>query len=59
MQIYGEHPSGYSLHTKGGHTIFFVAGYDRKAPTEPNPTDAEGAELFKTMTVYSGTYKVD
>jgi hypothetical protein len=44
---------------KGGHFVVFVAGQDRKASAKPDPTDAERAELFKTMYGYGGTYKVD
>ena len=56
---YGNRPVGYLLYTRGGHMIYYVVGEDRKAPATPNPTDAERAELFKSLVVYSGTYKVE
>jgi hypothetical protein len=54
---YGEHPTGYILYTRGGHFIYYNMGENRKAPATPTPTDAERAELFKTLVAYSGTYR--
>ncbi len=56
---YGEHPGGYLLYSRGGHHMYFVVGEDRRSPAAPTPTDAERAELFKGLAVYSGTYKVE
>jgi hypothetical protein len=56
---YGEHLTGYILYTKGGRLIFYIIGENRKASAAPNPTDAERAELFKSLVAYSGTYKVE
>ena len=55
---YGEHPVAYLLFTRGGHTTYVLFGENRKAPAGLVPTDAESAELFKSLIAYSGTYKV-
>src|SRR5262245_21248008 len=58
---FGEHPSGYFFFTRGGNVAFFAAGQDRKPPAVSTaPTDAERAELYKTMiAAFTGTYKVE
>jgi hypothetical protein len=59
VKQYGEQPVGYNIYTKGGRVVVFAVAEGRKAPAKPDPTDAERAELFKTMFAYSGTYKVE
>jgi hypothetical protein len=57
---FGEHPSGYFFFTRGGKVAFFAIGQDRKPPASTAPTDAERAELYKTMiAAFTGTYKVE
>ena len=56
---YGKNPTGHIVYTKGGHVVFAVAGDNRKAPANSQFTDADRAELFKTMAAASGTYKVE
>ena len=36
-----------------------ITAGDRKAPAGPNPTDAERAELHRSLSAYSGPYRVD
>ena len=59
QNTFGEKPTGHLIFTRGGHATFTVVGTDRKAPANPNLTDAERIELFKTMAFGSGTYKVE
>jgi Lipocalin-like domain len=56
---YGMNPTGHIVYTKGGHAVFTLAGDNRKAPANPQFTDADRAELFNTMAAASGTYKVE
>jgi hypothetical protein len=57
---FGDHPSGYFFFTRNGNVAFFAVGQDRKPPASTAPTDAERAELYKTMiAAFTGTYKVD
>lgn len=58
-KLFGEHPGGYLIYTKGGH--FMWTGYkdQRPKPTAAEPTDAERVALFNTMYAYNGTYKVE
>lgn len=54
-----EQQGGYRIFTRGGFTMMFNVYTPRKAPAGAVITDAERAELQKTMSVFSGTYKVD
>jgi hypothetical protein len=56
---YGEKPSGYYVYTKGGHFFAIQVAQERKAPAAATPTDAERAELHKTMAANAGTYKIE
>jgi len=56
--FYGERPIGYIVFSKTGHMVTLVVGSDRKAPLGGVATDADRAELFKTMYAYSGKYTV-
>ncbi len=58
VQPYGERPTGYRIHTRGGHAFYMFFAESRKA-LGPGPTDADRAELFRTMAVAGGTYKVE
>lgn len=56
---FGERPSGYFFFTRGGRVAFVAVAQDRKSPLS-TPTDAERADLYKTMiAAFTGTYKVD
>jgi len=56
--VFGDSPSGYLIYTKGGRVFAFLVGSDRKSPAKAEATDAERAELFRSMVGYTGTYKV-
>ena len=58
VQAYGEHPAGYRIHTRGGRAFYMFFAENRKAPPAPI-TDADRAELFKTMTAAGGTYEAE
>jgi hypothetical protein len=58
VQPFGEHPSGYRIHTRGGHAFYLFVHENRKAPAG-SITDAERVELFKTMTGAGGSYEVE
>ena len=42
-----------------GHMSVFIADPRRKPSVSPKATDAEGADLYRTMLAYTGTYSVD
>lgn len=54
----GEHPDGYLGYAPDGrmYTLFVAAG--RLVPAGDAPTDAERAQLHKSMLSYAGTYMV-
>jgi hypothetical protein len=55
---YGAKPIGYTIYTSGGHVMNFYVAENRAAPKGPVPTDAERAELHKSMLAYAGSYTV-
>jgi hypothetical protein len=59
IDVFGERPTGYLIYTKGGRIMAFLVGSDRKVPERVEPTDAERADLFKSMIGYTGTYWVE
>lgn len=54
-----EEQSGYRVFTRGGHAFILNIYKPRKAPPATNASDADLAALFRTMSAFSGTYKVD
>jgi hypothetical protein len=57
--IFGEHPVGYLVYTKGKRIFAFLVGTSRTPPAKAEATDNERAELFKSMVGYTGTYRVE
>jgi hypothetical protein len=58
-KLFGEHPVGYLIYTKGGHFTWTGFKDGRLRPAGPELTDAERVALFNTMYAYYGTYKVE
>ncbi len=58
-KLFGEHPGGYLIYTKGGHYMWTGFKDERPKPAAAEPTDTERVALFKTMYAYDGTYKVE
>jgi hypothetical protein len=52
---YGARPKGVLILTREGRMVGMITAETRKAGT----TDAERAELHKSMVAYSGKYRVD
>ena len=58
-KLFGEHPGGYLIYTKGGHYMWTGFKDQRPKPAAAEPTDTERVTLFKTMYAYNGTYIVE
>jgi hypothetical protein len=62
VDSFGEHPTGYINYGKDGRFLVLIV-YDKTIRPSPdsvaNITDAQRAELFRTMTSYGGTYTFD
>ena len=56
---FGEHPIGSISYTADGHMMVMFADPNRKPSASPRPTEAEAADLYRTMVAYTGTYSVD
>ena len=59
VKPFGEQPNATFIFTAGGNMAAVITAGDRKSPASPNPTDAERAELHRTLSAYSGTYRVE
>lgn len=56
---FGDQPVGTFVFTPGGQMSALITTADRKPPAGPNPTEAERAELLRTLSAYTGSYRVD
>lgn len=56
---WGQQPTGYIVYTKSGHTVFFLAGDNRKPQAGNAATDAERIALFNSLAGGSGRYKIE
>jgi hypothetical protein len=59
VQPFGVPPNAMFIFTKGGHFAIVLTARERKPPAGPNPTNAERAELHKSMSAYSGTWRAE
>ena len=57
-KLFGDHPGGYLIFTKGGHFMWTGFKDQRPRPAAAEPTDTERVALFKTMYAYDGTYEI-
>ena len=55
QDVPGPHPKGYLILTPEGRMMTVATSTGRK----PGPSDAERAELWKTMIAYSGKYRIE
>jgi hypothetical protein len=55
----GDRPAGYMILTAEGRISVFFVDTSRKSPAGAAPTDAEAAQLWRTIVGYIGSYKVD
>lgn len=59
QNVFGDSPVGMLIYALDGHMSVFIAHPKRKPSVNPKATDAEGADLYRTMLAYSGTYSID
>ena len=57
--FFGDEPVGVLTYTSDGRMSLFLANPKRKPPAAPKATDAEAADLYRTMIAYSGSYSID
>ena len=58
-QPYGPRPGGYRIFTRGGHVMSLLVSENRKTPAGRYVNNLDRAELFKSLSAWSGTYKLD
>jgi hypothetical protein len=60
IDVFGKSPQGFINYSTDGRMIVLMVGDARPRASDLSQlTDAERAELFKTMVAYAGTYTVD
>ena len=60
IKPFGEHPTGYMQYSVGGHFVIFMVSGDVPKPAAAVYTDAERAEIHRSMVGgYAGSYKTD
>jgi len=57
--VFGDNPTGVITYTSDGHMSVVIADPKRRAAAGPKATDAEAADLYRTMVAYSGSYSID
>lgn len=55
----GERPSALVIYTADGHAATIFTAADRAAPAGPQPTDAEAAQLYRSMVAFAGRYRLE
>jgi hypothetical protein len=56
---FGDNPLGLLTYTADGRMMIMFTEPTRKAAAAPKATDAEAAQLYRTMVAYSGAYSVE
>jgi hypothetical protein len=56
---FGDNPSGLVTYTADGRYSQIFADPKRTAPASPQATDAEAAQLYRSMVAHAGSYKVE
>jgi hypothetical protein len=56
---YGDKPSGLITYTSDGYLVYIITDPTRRPPVAPKATDAEAAQLYRTMGAYAGRYKIE
>jgi len=56
---FGDHPNGLITFTSDGRMMVMFTDPSRKPPATPKATDAEAAQLYRTMVAYAGKYRVE
>jgi len=57
--VFGNEPIGVLTYTSDGRMSLFLANPKRKPPAAPKASDAEAADLYRTMITYGGSYSID
>jgi hypothetical protein len=56
---FGDHPSGLVTFTSDGRMMIMFVDPARKPSASPKATDAEAAQLYRTMVAYAGKYRIE
>jgi hypothetical protein len=56
---FGDNPIGVLTYTADGRMSIIFADPKRTAPASPKATDAEAAQLYRSMVAYAGSYRLE
>jgi hypothetical protein len=56
---FGDHPLGFLTYTADGHMTGIFTDPARTPAAGPKATDAEAAQLYRTMVAYAGRYTIE
>lgn len=56
---FGDNPSGILTYTADGRMSIIFADPKRTGPASPKATDAEAAQLYRSMVAYAGSYRLE
>ena len=56
---FGDNPLGFATYTSDGHMMIMITDPSRKRAADPKATDAEAAQLYRTMLAYAGRYTLE
>ena len=58
-KLFGDNPLGFITYTSDGHMMVMFADPSRKPAAASKATDAEAAQLYRTMVAYAGRYTLE
>jgi Lipocalin-like domain len=56
---FGDNPLGFITYTSDGNMMVMFADPSRKPAATPKATNAEAAQLYRTMVAYAGRYTLE
>jgi hypothetical protein len=59
VHAFGGHATGFAIYTANGRFMSMYIDSTRKPPAQPMATDSEAIDLYRSMSAYAGSYRVE
>src|SRR5262249_14730801 len=59
VKAFGGHGTGFTTYTADGRYSSLTIDSTRKPPAQPMATDPEAISLYRTMSAYAGSYRIE